>query len=437
MTLVGWKRTRARAEPVSHPAAEAAAAEASAEQVTEVAWLPTFTRRVAALDALVVIVAMMVAYLVRFEPEERWPVVSGDFAVSYAVLSVLLAVAWLLALTIGRTWDRRILGWGPAEYARVFRASWQLFAVVAVVAYLAKADVARGYLAVAFPLGVVLLLGERYAARQWLHRQRAAGRCMRSVLVLGGKDKAAELIQNLGYNHMAGLRVVGVCLPHAAQTGTSRIEGVPVLGDVTEAASVAKAAGADMIAVAGSDTVTGRAVRELGWQLEGTGIDLALVPALTDIAGPRVITSPVNGTALLHVDAPQFTGAKYLLKTTFDWFGALIITVVLFPLFVVLALLVATTSRGPVFYRQERAGLNGSMFTIWKFRSMYADADARLSEITHLSDGNGVLFKMRDDPRVTPVGRVMRRFSLDELPQLFNVLTGQMSLVGPRPPLPS
>ncbi|NMM35757.1 MAG: sugar transferase, partial [Phycicoccus sp.] len=193
------------------------------------------------------------------------------------------------------------------------------------------------------------------------------------------------------------------------------------------------------VAVSGADAITSEAVRRLGWDLEGTGIDLALTLTLVDVAGPRVLMHPVNGLPLMYVDEPHFTGPKYALKSTFDWLGALAITILLSPVLAVIALLVTTTSRGPVFFTQERVGRDGRHFRMIKFRSMEVGAQDRLEEVLALEGVTsvGMFYKPKNDPRVTTVGRVIRKYSLDELPQLFNVLRGDMSLVGPRPQVDS
>jgi len=260
---------------------------------------------------------------------------------------------------------------------------------------------------------------------------------MRSrVLLVGHRGKVEGLIRELELRAVAGFGVVGACLPEGEAT-CGEVAGVPVLGSMAEAARVAREVGADTVAVAGSDSLTADAVRRLGWDLEGSGIDLALAIALTDVAGPRVLMQPVSGLPLVYVDEPQFTGPKYVLKSVVDWVSALAITLLLSPVLLVIAALVKLTSRGPVLYRQERVGLNGRPFTLLKFRSMGEGADSRLADLAHLNQGNGPLFKVKGDPRVTRVGGVLRPHSLDELPQLLNVLRGDMSLVGPRPPLPT
>ena len=213
------------------------------------------------------------------------------------------------------------------------------------------------------------------------------------------------------------------------------IDGVPVLGTHTQAASLAVRHAVAAVAVAGSDAMDREAVRQLGWDLEGTGIDLALTMALTDVAGPRVLMQPVNGMPLMYVDAPQFRGSKYVLKSLFDWCGAAAATLVLAPALLTIAVLVRVTSPGPVLYAQERIGKDGGTFRMLKFRSMHVGAHDRLAEVLAAEGVTdvGAFYKPRNDPRVTPLGRLLRRYSLDELPQLFNVLRGEMSLVGPRP----
>jgi exopolysaccharide biosynthesis polyprenyl glycosylphosphotransferase len=204
--------------------------------------------------------------------------------------------------------------------------------------------------------------------------------------------------------------------------------------DLTEALA---ATGADTVVITSADDLPPERVRQLSWSLEPGRQHLVVAPSLTDIGGPRIHTRPVQGLPLIHVETPTYSGRKLYTKRAFDLVGSSALIIVLSPILLVLALLVKTTSPGPVFFRQERVGLDGTTFRMIKFRSMVVDAEARLQELSKLdrAAGNDVLFKMRNDPRVTRVGGFMRRYSLDEVPQLFNVLIGDMSLVGPRPPL--
>jgi exopolysaccharide biosynthesis polyprenyl glycosylphosphotransferase len=215
-----------------------------------------------------------------------------------------------------------------------------------------------------------------------------------------------------------------------------QILGVPVLGDLRSAGAVAAQVGADCVAVAGSDAITADVVRQLGWELEPTGVDLMLSAELADVAGPRITITPAAGVSLLHVDAPRFAGPRFFVKAVIDWTGAAVLTALVSPIFIAIAIAIKATSRGPVFFRQERVGRDGKPFKMLKFRSMVDGADRQAAAMAQQEhDGNGVLFKRKDDPRITPIGQILRKFSLDELPQLLNVLGGQMSLVGPRPAL--
>ena len=396
-------------------------------------WSTGYRRRLMLTDAAVIVAAIALTDVVRGEaatlPAEAWRV----------ALSLGLAVLWMAALLGSRSYDPRVFGSGPMEYHRVFDASWRLFSVVTVVAFLVAADAARTYLLVTLPVGLAGLLTFRYAWRQWLHRHRAERGMTTAVLAVGLREQAERLIQELNETRPDfGYRVVGVCIPTGTVRAGEEVAGVPVLGDLRTAGTVAQQIGADCVAVSSSDAITADVVRKLGWQLEPVGVDLMLTAELAGVAGPRITITPASGVALLHVDAPRFEGPKFLLKAAVDWVGAAVLTLVLAPVLAAIALAVKVTSPGPALFRQERVGLGGRRFNMLKFRTMDVDAEARAAALKQqANDGAGPLFKQRHDPRITRIGRVLRRYSLDELPQLFNVLGGSMSLVGPRPPLPA
>jgi exopolysaccharide biosynthesis polyprenyl glycosylphosphotransferase len=400
-------------------------------------WWTSYATRILLTDAIAVLVAVFTAYVVRFETTGS-VFVSGLLSPSYLAVSVVLMWAWIFVLVVGRTQDRRLVGVGPAEYQRVCSVTWRLFAGVAVVAYLGRMEIGRGYLGIAFPLGLGLLLVGRWGWRQWLRRRRDHGEFQSRVLVVGHDARAAALIGEMRQRTSAGFGVVGVCVPPGEPTGVL-VAGLPVLGTIEEAAAVARANAVDAVTVVASDAITPDAVRRLGWDLEGSGIDLALAISFRDVAGPRVLMQPVNGLPLVYVDEPQFTGAKYLLKSVFDWVGAVLGLVAISPVLVTIAALIKITSPGPVLYRQERVGVRGTTFGMLKFRSMDVDAHERLADVLAAEGVTevGLFYKPKNDPRVTPLGRVLRKYSLDELPQLLNVLRGEMSLVGPRPQIPT
>ncbi|GAA2861898.1 sugar transferase [Streptosporangium fragile] len=353
------------------------------------------------------------------------------YVAPYVVASAILPVAWVCTVALNRAYEPRLIGLGPEEFRRVLHCGFMLTAALAVGAYLTKTEVARGYVVLAIPLTTLLTLLARYALRRSLHRRRARGRCMRRVVAVGHRAAVAELVRRFRRERYHGMEVVGACAPH---DGMGDVEGVPVLGDFSDVPLVVGQVAADTVAVLACPEMDGVALRRLAWRLEKTDTDLIVAPALMEVAGPRITIRPAAGLPLLHVDHPEISGLRQVVKNLFDRVGAGLLLVVLLPLLAGVTVAVRASGPGPVFFRQTRVGRGGAEFTMYKFRTMRADAEQW--KIDLCSDGEGVLFKIRNDPRVTPIGAWLRRHSVDELPQLINVLLGHMSLVGPRPPLP-
>ena len=403
-------------------------------------WLTRLSRRLFVLDAVVVTVAIAVSLGIRFGTV-RENLASPMAAIerlhpsSYVVIGPLLAASWAFLLLVTRTYDGRVLGVGGDEYRRVVRASVYFWGLVAIVCYMTQFQLARGFLAIAAPLGTAMLLLARWTARKVLHRARRHSiSWSHRVLAVGGREEVDALVAELEREPYAGLKVVGACIPAGDETqGAS----VPVVGSLTSVPEAVARLGIDTVAVTASRGLTSGVLKRLGWDLEGAGVDLVVAPALTDVAGPRVHVRPVSGLPLLYVEQPEFTGPTWVMKEAFDRVLAAFALTLLSPLLLLIALGIKLTSRGPIIFRQVRVGRDGEVFTVYKFRTMVVDAEKHLEALWEISDGNGVLFKLRDDPRVTRIGRHLRRFSLDELPQIWNVLRGDMSLVGPRPPLPN
>lgn len=352
---------------------------------------------------------------------------------SYLLFGAAVAAGWVTALQACNGYEIRHLATGPEEAKRVLRASVLAVGFIALVSYVADSPVSRGYVTYVLPIGAVLLLIERAIARTLVGRHRKAGNWQHRIIAVGTVDSVQNLIQVTERAPHAGLKVVGVCVEDADRDALVARD-VPVLGGVFDAADQATRHDVDVVAVTGSGLgPTG--VRELGWRLEGTGRGLVMAPALTEIAGTRMHVSPVEGLPLVWVEQPRLGRVPRLAKRGCDMVIGGILLAVATPVMLATAAAIKLTSRGPVMFRQSRLGCNGTEFSIMKFRSMYADAEAKRVALLEMNeqDGGGVLFKIRKDPRITPVGRWIRRFSLDELPQLIQVVTGQMSLVGPRP----
>lgn len=397
-----------------------------------------YVRTLVALDAVVIATAVFGGYLARFSTASP-----PRMDVPYGLIGLGLGGAWLLWLRAARGYDERVLGYGTDEYRRVAGASARLAGTVAILGYIINIGVARGFLAIVFLLGTVGLLAARWIARKRLHRARSRGEgWSHRVLVVGDAAHVVELVRQLRREPYTGYRVVGACIPEAlvapraAGSPPQHLGDVPVIGSFRSIMECATAARADTIAVTGSAELTASRLRRLGWQLEGSGIDLVVAPALTDVAGPRIHTRPVAGLPLIHVEQPDFTGGSKVVKNIVERTLAAWGLLLALPVLLLVAIAIKLDTRGPVLFRQRRVGQHAQEFDVFKFRTMVVDADKLRDDLTERNETNGLLFKMRQDPRVTRVGRFLRKFSLDELPQLVNVVRGDMSLVGPRPPLP-
>ncbi|NNH70814.1 sugar transferase [Nocardia uniformis] len=402
-------------------------------------WQAEYVRRLRITDALVVCGAIALAQLIRFGgPNNDAPLDwAGDARIGYSVISVLLALTWVGFLAVGNTWSPTAIGTGPEEYRRLIAATMRLFGLIAIVSLLLRIEFARGYLAVAFPVGVAGLILNRLYWRKFAARRRASGRYLTSVLVVGRRDSAREIMRCFDRDPGVGYCVVGVYTPGGgdpieAETDESDL---PIVGEWTSVLDAVTATGADTVAIAATEQLGTAGINDLLWKLAPLGVELVVTPGVMDIADQRLSIRPVANLPLLHIEKPQYDRARSFGHAVFDFAFAAAALLAVSPVMVAAAVAVKATSRGPVFYRSERIGLHGTPFRMIKFRSMYADADRDLAELLPANDGAGPLFKLRADPRVTPVGRILRKYSLDELPQFINVLRGDMSVVGPRPPL--
>ncbi|MEO6310454.1 MAG: sugar transferase [Leifsonia sp.] len=399
-------------------------------------WARRYRARLQLTDVSVIVVAVGSALALRFGGGV--PVAPGAIHADYWSISALIVAAWILALGAFHTRDSRVIGVGATEYRQVMNASALTFGLLAIAFLILQIEIARGYFILALPLGVIGLLLERWLWRKWLLRQRRFGHYLARAIVVGNREDVEYVVGQIDNKSGAAYFVVGAALESGSNESVT-VGGhcVPVVSDFEHVADAAAALGVDTVIVAGQPNGGSHFIRTLGWELETTSAELVLSSRLTDVAGPRIHFRPVEGLPLIHVEIPHFDGAKHAFKRFVDLALSAVALVVLMPLLLFIALLIKLDSPGSVLFRQERCGRGGRSFHILKFRSMVASAEDDLAGLLDQNEASGVLFKLRNDPRVTRVGRVLRKYSLDELPQLWNIVIGEMSVVGPRPPLPA
>ena len=386
-------------------------------------------------DALVLCGVVASSQLLRFGNHTVH--LMGRPSVQYSWLSLLIVVVWMMCLHIFKTHSLRFIGLGTEEYRRVWTATFAMFGGVAIVSTALRLEVARGYLAIAFPLGLIALTASRRLMRRYIAWQQRHGRFVHAIVLVGQLEAVREFAQSPLRYPTHGYKVVAVCTPDGDPGDAVELPGfgeVPLYPQTAGVANAVDASGADTVALL-SGQLTPDEIRDLSWQLEKLNVDLVVSPGMVDVAGPRLTLLPTGGLPLIFVDKPQYEGAKRFQKRAFDVCFSLALLLCAAPLMVAAAVRIKAYDGGPVFYLSERIGLDGVPFQMIKFRTMVVCADRQLASLAHLSDSDGALFKMRQDPRITPVGRVLRRYSIDELPQFINVLRGEMSVVGPRPPL--
>lgn len=404
-------------------------------------WRFKLIRTIGITDLLVVAITMIIAQILRFGFSDSSNIRNPQ-DVAYWLFGILMVLGWYLFLGWFKSRDVRVLGAGADEYKRVVTASLYFYGLIAIISYSFQLDIARGYIGIALPLGVILLLVARWILRQRLVRERAAGRSIRRVVILGNPSSVEHLASSFAEVPGAGYQAVAAILPGFRIQTPDGEAGLPipvasVSREVEDIVRVLDEHDADALAITSGAHLRSQTVRQLGWELSERRISQIMAPALTDVAGPRIHAQPVAGTSLIHVSTPRLEGTEAFLKRAFDVLGAGMLLLLLSPLLLVVAICVKVNDPGPAFFHQERVGKDGARFKMHKFRSMVVDAEARLAHLTDRNEGAGVLFKMQNDPRITRVGAFIRRYSIDELPQLWNVLVGEMSMVGPRPPLPS
>ncbi len=385
------------------------------------------------VDAIMIMVSVLTGLLGR--TTLSWFQEANDLAGVVTSLVWFLVVGWLAALAIAGTYLPKHLGAGTIEYLRVLTASIMCAGGLGVACYLGKFQLSRGFFALTFLTGIPMLLIGRWAARRTVQRLRQRGRLTLTTLLVGMPRPVSDLAKVLRRESWLGYRVAGVLLPNHADA--DRIaDDLPVLGRTDDLLRVVDTNDVDVVIFGPGAFGSSMELRRLAWKLEDRQAQVIVVPSVSDVSEDRLHMRPVGGLPLVHVERPQGAAAGRWMKRLFDIVGSITVMIIAAPLVLAVSIAIMVESGRPVLFRQTRVGRDNDLFECVKFRSMVVGADALLPELLAENESDGLLFKIADDPRVTRVGKFIRRYSLDELPQIWNVLRGEMSLVGPRPALP-
>ena len=333
-------------------------------------WTRDYLRQVALADFGCAVVGVFMAAQLRF---------GSNVTDMYLALSLALPVLWIAALWLAGAYDVRFIGTGSDEYRKVLNAGVSLTAAVAIFSYAINLELSRAYVVIALPSVTLFDLLARFAMRKRLHRRRARGKCLHNVVAVGHELAVADLVTELGRDRYHGLTVVGACVVRPGEC--DEVVGVPVYGGLDDITAAVKAFDADTVAVTACPEMDGVRLRSLAWELEKTGTDLCVSPALLDVAGPRTTIRPTAGLTLLHVDHPQLAGFRLVLKGLFDRCAAAAALVMLAPVMAALAVAVWLHDRGPALFTQVRVGKDGHSFRMYKFRTMVVDAERRRAEL--------------------------------------------------------
>jgi exopolysaccharide biosynthesis polyprenyl glycosylphosphotransferase len=362
---------------------------------------------------------------------------AGDVDNLVAIVGVPIVIGWIIFIALHGAYSPHVMGAGTTEYKLVVRATMVAAGTTGVVCYLAKFQFSRGFFFLLIILGTPALLLGRFVLRRAVYVLRRRGHLVHRVVVAGSAAQVDEVARVLDRERWLGYHVIGAVLP-AVEAAECTPRGVPVLGSTARTAAIVTDTDCDIVLFAGGAVTSAQQMRRAAWELAETSVQIMLVPSLTDVAGDRVRVRPAAGLQLMELEGPRAQNATRISKRTFDLVGAAVLLVLASPLLIATAIAIRMHDGGPVLFRQQRVGRNGDLFDCYKFRSMVMGADGMLDAVASANkhEEGHVLFKAEHDPRVTPPGRLIRRFSLDEMPQFLNVLRGEMSLVGPRPPLP-
>jgi exopolysaccharide biosynthesis polyprenyl glycosylphosphotransferase len=382
-------------------------------------------------DAIAVTSALFIASVIHFEILPNAPAAGVD----YTLITLLATPVWLLLFYLYGLYEpRQVLG--PVnEFKQVFHGVGAGIVAIFIAASAFKTDIARGWVLWAMITGFVVVGGERLTVRKTLHFLRRRGGDVTRTIVLGANHEGRTVAQTLEREGWLGYKLVGF-VDDDLPKGHELPDGHSVIGSTQELKALIEARNASLVLIAATAFDTAR-LNRLFWELQDIDVDLQITSGTIDLLASRMIVQSVAGVPLLYVRRTGMDKVQRTIKRSLDVAGSLAGLILLSPFLVAIALWVKRDTEGDAFFKQPRVGRDGRVFECWKFRTMVKDAEAKRAELEPLSEGPGLLFKLKEDPRITRVGKVLRRYSVDELPQLWNVLKGEMSLVGPRPALPS
>ena len=388
--------------------------------------LRVYATRAVIWDIVAVTAASVIGFILRWAIPYNLSISDGI----YVFFALVVIVSWMGVLILRGAYDTRILGVGSEEFKRIVGASAVVFGAIAIVSFALKLELSRGFVLITFIAGIVLLLTVRWILRAWLRHERMYGHFLHRTIVIGSGAAQAEIVDMLDRDPVAGFTVVDVIDEPDIDASETQLDRW-----LDEVMARINLEDADTVAVAGSRALEQVVIQRLAWRLEGPRVDLLVAPNIGDVAGPRVTMRMAADLPLLHLDEPHLTGPKRAIKRALDIVFGVILFLLFSPFMIVAAIGTFATSRGPILYRQERVGRGGEAITVTKFRTMYVGADKKRAEVIGRPDEK-IFDRYKTDPRITPFGRLLRRWSIDEMPQVVNVIRGNMSLVGPRPVLP-
>jgi exopolysaccharide biosynthesis polyprenyl glycosylphosphotransferase len=383
------------------------------------------------VDAFAISSALFLASIIRFEIMGTSPAKDVD----YTLITFIATIGWLLIFWMYGLYEPRQVLSPINEFKQVFHGIVAGGVVIFVVDAALKLELARGWTLLALAAGLLIVGGERLAVRKTLHFMRRRGGDATRTIVVGANHEARTVARTLERETWLGYQILGF-VDDSMTKGSELGNGHAILGSTEELRELIREYRPTLILVAATSLDATR-LNRLFWELQDVNVDLQITSGTIDLMASRMTVQSVAGVPLIYVRRTGMDRLQRTLKRFLDIFGSVLGLIVLSPFLLATILWIKMESRGGAFFKQVRIGRDGKPFLCWKFRTMVHDAESRRAELEHLSEGPGLLFKLKEDPRITKAGRALRRYSLDELPQLYNVLRGEMSLVGPRPALPN